>query len=193
MQGFVLRSGTELINPFKLLERVGIRHGWHVADMGCGATGHFVLPAAQLVGPDGAVYALDIRRDFLEHIEKLAKREQFFNIKGVWADMDVYGAARIEPGSLDLCLLINNLYLSQNRPALIKEMARLTKPGGRILVVEWKAISTPIGPPPDRRLTPEQSRNICQTQYMELLDEIDVGHSHYGLLYERTEVPAEAF
>lgn len=189
MQGFVLRSGTELINPFKLLERVGLRRGWHVADMGCGATGHFVLPAAQLVGPDGLVYAVDIRRDFLEHIERLARHEQFFNIKTVWADMDVFGATRIEPGTLDLCLLVNNLFLSQNRPALIREMSRLTKPGGRILVVEWKAVATAVGPPTERRLTPEQSQAICQTPYMELLDEIDVGHSHYGLLYERTEVP----
>jgi ubiquinone/menaquinone biosynthesis C-methylase UbiE len=192
MQGFVLRSGTELINPFKLLERVGLRRGWHVADLGCGATGHFVLPAAQMVGPEGMVYAVDIRRDFLEHIERLAKYEQIFNLKTVWADMDVYGSARIERSSLDLCLLVNNLFLSQNRPALIREMARLTKPGGRILVVEWKAIATTIGPPPDRRLTPEQSRSICQSPLMELIDEVDVGHSHYGLLYERTELSVEA-
>ncbi|MDD2785285.1 MAG: methyltransferase domain-containing protein [Patescibacteria group bacterium] len=191
MQGLVLRSGTELINPFKLLERVGIRRGWKVADMGCGATGHFVIPAAQLVGADGEVFAVDIRRDFLEHIERMAKHEQFFNIKTVWADMDVYGATRIPDGELDLCLLVNNLYLSQNRPALIREMARLTKPGGRILAVEWKATATLIGPPSDRRLTSEQSQAICQSQYMELIDEIDVGHSHYGLLYERTEVSAE--
>lgn len=191
MQGFVLRSGTELINPFKLLERVGIRKGWYVADMGCGSTGHFVIPAAQLVGADGVVYAVDIRRDFLEHIDRLARHDQFFNIRSIWADMDVYGATRIESQSLDLCLLINNLYLSQNRPALIREMARLTKPGGRILIVEWKATATAIGPPADRRLTSEQSQAICQSQYMELLDEVDVGHSHYGLLYERTDVAVE--
>ncbi len=192
MPNLILRTGTELINPFKLLERVGICKGWHVADLGCGATGHFVLPAAQMVGGEGKVYAVDIQRDVLEHVDRLAKREQFFNIHTVWADIDVYGATRIEPGTLDLCLLINNLYLSSNRPALIREMARLTKPGGRILVVEWKTVATPIGPSQDHRLTPEQSRNICHSPFMEYLDEIDVGHSHYGLLYERTEVEVEA-
>lgn len=189
MRGFVLKSGTELINPFKLLERVGIRQAWHVADLGCGSTGHFVLPSAQMVGPDGEVYAVDIRRDFLEHVAHIAKQEQFFNIKTVWSDMDVYGATRIPENSLDLCLLINNLFLSQNRPSLIREMARLTKPGGRAVVVEWKASATPIGPPVDRRLSAEQSKTIFQSPYFELLDEVDVGHSHYGLLYERTESP----
>lgn len=191
MHGFVLKSGTELINPFKLLERVGIRHGWHVADMGCGSIGHFVLPAAQMVGADGVVYAVDIQRDVLEHVEKLTKREQIYNIKTVWADMDVFGSARIPDADLDLCLLVNNLYLSQNKPALLREIARLTKPGGRIVVVEWKAEATVIGPPPDHRLTLEQSRSICQTPLMEFMDEIEVGHSHYGLLYERTDIPVD--
>ena len=191
MPGIMLHSGTELINPFKLLERVGIRKGWHVADLGCGSTGHFVLPAAQLVGADGAVYAVDIRRDTLDHVERLAKREQFFNIKIVWSDIDVYGATRIPAGELDLCLLVNNLFLSTNRTALIREMARLTKPGGRVVVVEWKATNTPIGPSVDHRFTPEQSKAICQSPYLEFLDELEVGHSHYGLLYERTDVPVE--
>lgn len=191
MKGFVLRSGTELINPFKLLERVGIRQNWHVADLGCGTTGHFILPAAQLVGPDGLVYAVDIRRDVLEHVDRMIKQEHLFNIKSVWSDIDVFGATRIPPGSLDLCLLVNNLFLSQNRPAMIREMARLTKPGGRIVVVEWKAIATPIGPPTDHRLSLEQSKTICESPYLEFLDEIEVGHSHYGLLYERTATPLQ--
>jgi len=189
MPALILKSGTELINPFKLLERVGIQKDWHVADLGCGSIGHFILPAAQLVGPDGKVYAVDLQRSVLEDIERLSKREQFYNIHTVWADMDVFGSIRIDPASLDLCLLVNNLYLSQNRPALIREMARLTKPGGRIVVVEWKSEPTPIGPPIDHRLSIVQAREICQSPLIELLDEIEVGHSHYGLLYERTSVP----
>ncbi|MFZ6015759.1 MAG: class I SAM-dependent methyltransferase [Patescibacteria group bacterium] len=189
MKGLVLNSGTELINPFKLLERVGIQKNWHVADLGCGATGHFVMPAAQLVGPDGMVYAVDIRRDVLDHLDKIILREQYFNIQTVWSDIDVYGAARIPAASLDLCLLINNLFLSQNKPAMIREIARLTKPGGRIVIIEWKAINTPIGPSIDHRLTIEQSKGLCETPLMEFLEEIDVGHSHYGLVYERTSLP----
>ncbi len=186
MKGFVLHSGTELINPFKLLERAGIQHGWHVADLGCGSTGHFVIPASQLVGADGMVYAVDIRRDVLEHLDGIIKHDHLFNITTVWSDIDVFGATRIKDGSLDLCLLINNLYISQNKPAMLREIARLTKPGGRIVIVEWRAEPTPIGPPLDHRITIEQSKNICESPYMELLDEMDVGHSHYGLLCERT-------
>lgn len=183
------RSGTELINPFKLLERVGIRQGFRVADLGCGSLGHFVFPAAQLVGTDGIVYAVDIQRHVLERIESYAKQEHFFNVVAVWSDVDVFGATRIENGTLDLVLHVNNLFLSQNRESLVREMARLTKPGGRIIVVEWKAIDTPIGPPTANRLDAQEAKQILKCQFLKLVEEFEPGPYHYGLIYQRTNEP----
>ncbi|MBU1348534.1 methyltransferase domain-containing protein [Patescibacteria group bacterium] len=184
-----LRSGTELINPFKLLERVGIRAGFHVADLGCGSLGHFIFPAAQLVGADGIVYAVDIQRAVLEQVERSAKSEHLFNIETVWSDIDVYGATRIPDASLDLTLVINNLWVSQNRPQLAKESARLTKPKGRVIVVEWKATATPMGPPPDRRLVQEEAEQVFSTPYLAFKEAFEAGAYHYGLIYERTDAP----
>jgi ubiquinone/menaquinone biosynthesis C-methylase UbiE len=184
-----VRSGTELINPFKLLERVGVREGQRVADLGCGSLGHFVFPAAQLVGGSGVVYAVDIQRNVLEHIERLAKEQQFFNVVPVWSDIDVFRATRVEPASLDLTLLINNLYLSQNHESLMKEMARLTRPGGRIVVVEWKPGQSPIGPTPEHRIDPASAKKELTSPLIKLYDEFEAGEFHYGLIYLRTEEP----
>ncbi|MFH1078362.1 MAG: methyltransferase domain-containing protein [Patescibacteria group bacterium] len=184
-----LRSGTELINPFRLLERVGIRAGHHVADLGCGAIGHFIFPAAQLVGADGIVYAVDIQRSVLEQVERAAKGEQIFNIETVWSDIDVLGATRIPPASLDLTLVINNLWVSQNRPQLAKEAARLTKRGGRVIVVDWKATATPMGPPPDRRLGQEEAKDIFTVPFLTFKEMFEAGPYHYGIIFERNEAP----
>lgn len=184
-----LRSGTELINPFKLLERVGIRAGASVADLGCGALGHFVFPASQLVGTDGMVYAVDIQRSVLEQIQKSVADEHIANVKPVWSDIDVYGATRIPSGSLDLTLVINNLYLSQNRPQLAREVARLTRPGGRVVVVEWKIIATPLGPPRSQRLPEEDAKKIFEGPLFSFHEAFDAGEYHYTLVYERTQTP----
>lgn len=186
-----VRSGTELINPFKLLERVGIREGQRIADLGCGSLGHFVFPAAQLVGGKGAVYAVDIQKPVIERIEKIAKEQQFWNVYPVWSDIDVYRATRIEPESLDLTLLINNLFLSQNREQLIREMARLTRPNGRVVIAEWKAIETPIGPDAAQRISEEEAREILSTPLFTYYDSFEAGPYHYGLIYLRTEEPVE--
>jgi len=182
-------SGTELVNPFKLLERVGIREGFHVADLGCGSLGHFVFPAAQLTGGNGLVFAVDIQRHVLEHIERIAKQEHFYNVVPVWSDIDVFGATHIDPGTLDLTLLVNNLFLSSNREALVREMARLTRPGGRIVVVEWKPTASPLGPPTKQRLDTQESMKILKSPLLKFHDEFEAGPYHYGLIYIRTEEP----
>ncbi|MFA5185982.1 MAG: methyltransferase domain-containing protein [Patescibacteria group bacterium] len=186
-----IQSGTELINPFKMLERVGIRQDQRVADLGCGALGHFVFPAAQLVGANGIVFAVDVQRSVLEQIEKRAKDGQYYNVYPVWSDIDVYRATRIDDASLDLTLLINNLYLSQNREALIREMSRITRPGGRIVMVEWKPTASPLGPPVGQRLSKEESKKILKSQLIEFHDEFEAGPYHYGLIYNRTDKPVE--
>ena len=181
------RSGTELINPFKVLERVGIRERMRVADLGCGSLGHFVFPAAQLVGPKGHVYAVDILRDVLDMVARHAAEGKFENVECIWSDIDVYRATRIPDGELDLTLLVNNLFLSQNRPNLVKEMARLTKRGGKAVVIEWKTTSTPIGPPSDRRITKEEAVATFRVPEFTLLEEFEAGPHHYGLLFQRTD------
>ncbi|MBI4433397.1 hypothetical protein HY632_01360, partial [Candidatus Uhrbacteria bacterium] len=56
-----LSGGTVLLDARALLARVALGPGMHVADLGCGATGHYIIPAARIVGADGMAYAVDIQ------------------------------------------------------------------------------------------------------------------------------------
>lgn len=178
-------SGNQLINPFKALERAGLEPGMFVADLGCGALGHFVFPAAQIVGGDGRVYAVDLDKRALKAIERTAQYEQFWNIVPVWSDIEVVHAARIHDESLDLTIVANNLYLAKNRAGLVSEAFRLTKPGGRVLVIEWQACEMVLGPPPKHRLESVAAKEVFNHPELELVDEFDPGDCHYALLYER--------
>ena len=66
-------SGNQLINPQVLFEKAHLRPGAHVADFGCGQTGHLVFPASKIIGEKGVIYAVDILRDILAQIDKRAK------------------------------------------------------------------------------------------------------------------------
>jgi ubiquinone/menaquinone biosynthesis C-methylase UbiE len=180
-------SGNELINPFKMLERAGLQPGWYVADLGCGALGHFVFPAAAMVGGNGRVYAVDIQKIVVKHIEHTAKQEQYWNVIPVWSDIEVLNAARIPSGSIDLTIVANNLYLCRNRAGLVKEAVRLTKPGGRLLVIEWKKEGTPIGPDLEHRMSIDEAREVFRNPQIDLLDRFEAGDYHYALLYARHE------
>jgi ubiquinone/menaquinone biosynthesis C-methylase UbiE len=183
----ITQTGTELIDPARVLEHVDIRERMHVADLGCGALGHFVFPAARLVGPKGVVYAVDIQRDALDFVMRRAKEAKLDNIKPVWSDIDVYKAARIPDGELDITLLVNNLFLSQNRENLAKEIARLTKRGGKVVVIDWKMTATPIGPPLEKRVSKDEAKKMMSDKAFELVEEFEAGNAHYGLLFKRTD------
>lgn len=178
-------ASTDVLNPFKVFERIGLRRGAWVADLGCGSTGHFVFPAAQMVGADGKVFAVDIRKIALQAVEKAARHEHFWNIEVVWSDIEVVGAARIPDGSLDLTLVVDNLYLAENRDGLIQEALRVTKPGGKLLCVEWMPDKTLLGPPNDRRLSSTEADRLWRRHGWAPIEAFEAGEFHYALLYER--------
>lgn len=181
-------SGNDLINPFKLLEKVGIKAGLCIADMGCGSIGHFVFPAAQLVGHVGRVYAVDVRRDALDCIERVARDLQYWNVEPVWSDFEVYCATHIESAVLDMALFINNLFLCKKREAALKEIARLTRQDGKLVVVEWKKMKSPLGPELENRISEEDAKKVLNSKYFEFDSAFDAGKYHYGLVYKRTAV-----
>lgn len=184
-------SGNELINPFKALERAGLRKGSHIADLGCGALGHFVFPAAQMTGGEGRVYAVDIDKTALKAVERAARHDQYWNVIPIWSDIDVVNAARIPSQTIDLTILANNLYLSANRPGMVEEALRLTKPGGRILLIEWKPMKTTIGPPVENRMSATDAKRYFGANELDLVDEFDAGDSHYALVYAKQDVARE--
>lgn len=178
---------AELIQPFAVLERAGLREGQRVADLGCGSIGHFIFPAAQIVGGDGFVFAVDIQRSALDRIVRIAKERRFFNVSTVWSDIDLFGSTRIDDGSLDMTLLINNLFLSKDRQGLLREMARLTRVNGKIVVVDWKTSPSPIGPPLGERVGSEEAKKMFTGPFFQRIDEFEAGPYHYGLVFRRTE------
>jgi len=64
----------------RVIDILKIKEGSSVADIGAGS-GWFTVRAARRVGNDAVVYAVDINRDYLDYIDKRAKREGLANIR----------------------------------------------------------------------------------------------------------------
>lgn len=174
-------SGSELLNPHFLLEKSGIREGWKVADFGSGSAGHFVFPAARMVGASGVAYAVDILKSALAGIVSREKLEGVKNVKRIWADLDIPGATKIADESLDLVLLINN----RVHEAMIREAVRVLKSGGRFLIVDWKTIATPFGPPTAERVDALQAKERVKKYGLQVVEEFEAGKYHWGLLLSK--------
>jgi len=175
----------ELIDAKFILEKAGVGEKMKVADLGCGAAGYFVIPAAKLVGPQGIVYAIDIQKSALEGVRSKAKLEGITNLEFVWSNLEIVGAAKIPDGSLDVALLINTLFQSKKRGEILREALRLLKVGGTLLVADWKKVGTPFGPPLSERVEPGEIKKIALSLGFKLIEEFEAGPYHFGFIFRR--------
>ena len=60
-------------NASQMLSESGVRKGLVVLDFGCGS-GTYTIPAAELVGEKGRIYARDVSRKALDKMKKAQRR-----------------------------------------------------------------------------------------------------------------------
>lgn len=178
-------TGLALIDPFFLLEQLGVGAGWTVADLGCGSLGHFVFPAATLVGAEGRVYAVDVQRHAITRLEHDVRDHQAWHIRPIWADIEAPGSTSVPPSSVDLTLIVNTLYLARERARWIEEAWRITRPDGQLMVIDWRPEAAPLGPAQEMRLHPDELRDFICARNWQLEEDIDVGDHHFGCLFRR--------
>jgi ubiquinone/menaquinone biosynthesis C-methylase UbiE len=180
-----LPTGKELIDPYHLLEEVGVASGNVVADFGCGTLGHYVFPASKMVGPNGKVYAVDILKSVLSGIESRIKQETATNVVTLWGDLERVNGVKLPDESVDVGLLINNLFLSQQKEALVRECFRMVKRGGLFVVADWKPSGVGLGPDMGTRVPAEEARRLAENAGATFVKELHPGEHHYGFLYKK--------
>src|SRR6185437_11665488 len=120
---------TKFLIPAAVIAQTGLQQGDVVADLGCGH-GFYVLPAAQMVGPSGVVYAVDLMEEKLGATISISNQFGYKNVRVVQADL-AQPITDITYNSCDLVIVGNILHLMPQKEELIKNVYRLLKPGGR--------------------------------------------------------------
>jgi len=171
-------------NPDIAVSQFGIEPGMRVADFGSGA-GHITILIAQKVGPEGKITALDIMEDKLDSVRARGKAAGLENIETIKANLEVLGSSGLADGSQDVSILANILFQSQKKLDIIKEAARVLKPNGKIIVVEWKKGAGGFGPPDNLRTSPEEMESIFKEAGFVKAHPFTAGQFHYGFIFNR--------
>ncbi len=135
--------------PDRVIESLGPLQGLTVADVGAG-TGYFSLRLAPLAG---RVVALDIDPRFTDLI---ARRADSLGLTNLETRITPADRLALQDAEADLIFLVNVYHHIENRGHYFRTARAGLKPGGRLVIVDFKKGELPHGPPDRFKLSPEQ-------------------------------------
>jgi ubiquinone/menaquinone biosynthesis C-methylase UbiE len=171
-------------DPTKNIEQCGIQPGMEIADIGSGS-GFYTLGAAKALMSSGRVYAIDIQKDLLTKVKDQAAREGLYNVEVIWGDVDKPGGTKLRDASIDLAFLSTILFQLENKEVAIKEVKRILKPAGRVLVIDWTDSFSGIGPKSDMIVPKNTVMDMFEKEGFHMEREISAGAHHYGMIYKK--------
>jgi ubiquinone/menaquinone biosynthesis C-methylase UbiE len=135
-------------NPPQFLQRFGLQSGQTALDLGCGP-GFWTLPLADIVGPTGKVWALDVSQEMLD---TLTEQQPPAHVVPVLRELPEIG---LETAVADF--IWSAFVYHEVDGDLPAEMLRVARPGGQVAILEWRPdAAKQSGPPGDHRVWPDQ-------------------------------------
>lgn len=138
-----------ILPPALVLKDIGLGSNTVWADIGCG-TGFFTIPLAKQVQQ---VYALDIRAEMLDDLNKSLTKLEILNVKVLQSEESRFP---LTEQLIDGILTSLVLHEVDDPVAFFRELNRILKKDGRLVVIEWAKASTEMGPPIEHRLSIQQ-------------------------------------
>lgn len=117
----------------QVIRRAALSSGQGVLDLGTG-TGSVALRAAPMIAPDGAVVGVDLSAEMLAVAQHRAAELGLTNVQFHEGRAEVIPA---EDGVFDVVLASLSLMYAIDRTAAAREIARVLRPGGRLVAAVW--------------------------------------------------------
>ncbi len=166
-------------DPQEIIELLGLKSSYVVADLGCG-TGYFTVPIARKVRK---VYGIDIQKEMLAFLEQKIQQQKIGNIEIL---LSKENEIPLQNKSVDLLLSVNALHEFRGKEAIINEMRRVLKADGQIAIVDFRKEDTGFGPPLSVRVSKEQAKLLFKKRGLSALKTRDLKF-HYLIVFGKTE------
>ena len=177
-------KGLTFVEPRTVIRTLSVSTGDTVADFGAGS-GYFSFEFARAVGPEGKVYALDVLPAALEAITGQAKTRGLTNVIAQRCNLERANGSGLGNTSVDWVVVKDVLLQNKDKGVILREVARILKPTGRALIVEWDPDEAIVGPERELRIKPSDLKSIILESGLSVVDEPSVGGFHYAFLVEK--------
>ncbi len=168
------KKREQMLPSGKTLLRLGLKPNHCLADLGCGP-GYFAIRAAELVGAQGMIKAIDINPERIENLRRTSEE------RGVADRIETYIAEGesipLPDSNVNIALIANVLHELSNPLSYLRDALRIIKNEGELWVIEWQKKVMPMGPPlEERRSFEEWVALLKQAGFHDIWGQISQSH-----------------
>ena len=175
----------------EIVAAIGLKPGQTVADIGAG-TGLFTRLFSPAVGKDGRVIAVDISKNFLEHIETSCREAGLRNVETLLCGDDT---TRLPEDSVDVAFICDTYHHFEFPLKTMTSLLKALKPGGRVVVIDFQRI-----PGESSEWTMNHVRagrevfeaEIIQVGFAKVAEPRDLLKENYMMVFQRPDAPQQA-
>lgn len=133
---FEIESREVFAKRKEIVEAIQLKPTDVVADIGAG-TGLFSRLFATSLGAEGKVIAVDIARNFLDHIEVSCREQGLRNVETLLCKDD---STELPPDSVDVAFICDTYHHFEFPRKTMASVLNALKPGGRVILIDFKRI-----------------------------------------------------
>lgn len=139
--------------PSKAIAALNLKPTDVIADIGAGS-GYYTFRLAPLV-PKGKVMAVDIQPEMVAFLEQ---KEKELGLTNVEAHLGKVDDTLLKAESIDAALMVDAYHEFSHPREMMESLFKALKPGGRIILLEYRAEDPKVPIKPLHKMTKEQSR-----------------------------------
>jgi len=148
------QTRVEEEQPEAMLDALEIKPGMTVADVGAGA-GYHAVRLARRVGDEGIVLAADVQPQMIAMLKRNARDAGVRNVRPV---LCTQRDTKLPAGEVDLILMVDVYHECSDPETLLDGLLAALKPGGRLVLVEFRGEDPEVPIKPEHKMTVEQAR-----------------------------------
>jgi arsenite methyltransferase len=134
--------------PQEVIRALNIKEGEVIADLGAGS-GYFTFRLARAAGEKGRVYAVDVSPDMILHLNRRIHDLKARNVATILCAPD---DPLLADSSVDRFFICDTWHHIAGHAKYLALLKRALKPGGQVIMIDFKKAQTPVGPPLEMRI-----------------------------------------
>jgi len=174
--------------PDAMLDALKIRAGETVADVGAGV-GYTSLRLAKRVGPKGLVLATDLQPEMLRMLSANVKEAGLKNIRPIRCTPT---DPKLPEEQVDLILMVDVYHECTEPETTLKGLRKALRPGGRLVLVEFRGEDPDVPIRPEHKMTFAQVRREIEPQGFTFKEKFDFLPWQHIIVFEKPAAKAKA-